>query len=273
MNRGALKQRLISGGTLASVMLVTIVFAPQSVVAVMLGVIFAIGAWEWMGLTRYTTPLLRLVFAVITACLFMLGWVFREHEFVLLWLVLAVVAWFLILVLLSLYHRSEVNAEPRWQLPVLLSGLILLPAAWLALVRLDGMHPGWLVYALALCAIADSFAYLAGKQFGKRKLAPELSPGKTQEGLLGGMLAVFVFALVVALVIKLPVIQMVSLILLSLICGLVSVVGDLFVSMMKRETGLKDTGKILPGHGGILDRFDSHIAVAPVLFLGLRWIL
>lgn len=268
-----LKQRLISGLLLAGVMLVTILFASQSVVAVMLGVIFAIGAWEWMGLTRYTTPLLRLIFAVIIASLFWLGWIFRQQEFVLAWLVFAIVIWFLILVLLSVYHASEADAGPRWQLPLLLSGLILLPAAWFALVKLDGMHPGWLIYALALCAIADSFAYLAGKKFGKHKLAPELSPGKTREGLFGGMLAVFVFALVVALIIELPVMQMVSLVLLSLICGLVSVVGDLFISMMKRETGLKDTGKILPGHGGILDRFDSHIAVAPVLFLGLRWIL
>lgn len=273
MLKGALKQRLISGLLLAGIMLVTIVFAPQPAVAAMLGAIFTIGAWEWMGLTRYTTPLLRLIFAAIVASLFWLGWIFRQQEFVLVWLVFAVAVWFLILVLLSIYHRSEANAEPRWQLPLLLSGLVLLPAAWFALVKLDGMHPGWLVYALALCAIADSFAYLAGKKFGKHKLAPELSPGKTQEGLFGGLLAVLVFALVVALIIKLPAMQMVSLILLSLICGLVSVVGDLFVSMMKRETGLKDTGKILPGHGGILDRFDSHIAVAPVLFLGLRWIL
>lgn len=268
-----LKQRLISGGLLAGIMLVTIVFASQLVVAVMLGVIFAIGAWEWMGLTRYTTSLLRLIFSAVIASFFMLGWFFRDYGFTSLWLILAVVTWFLILVLLSIYHRSEANAEPRWQLPLLLSGLILLPAAWFALVKLGGMHPGWLVYALALCAIADSFAYLAGKKFGKHKLAPELSPGKTREGLFGGLLAVLVFALVVALYIKLPVMQMVSLVLLSLICGLVSVVGDLFISMMKREAGLKDTGKILPGHGGILDRFDSHIAVAPVLFLGLRWIL
>ncbi|HID83319.1 MAG TPA: phosphatidate cytidylyltransferase [Chromatiales bacterium] len=268
-----LKERLISGGLLAGVMLVTIVFATQPVVAVMLGVIFTIGAWEWMGLTKYATPLLRLIFAAVIAGFFLLGWLFREHGLTSLWLILAVITWFLILVLLSFYHRAEANAEPRWQLMLLLSGLLLLPAAWLALVKLDGMHPGWLVYALALSGIADSFAYLAGKQFGKHKLAPELSPGKTKEGLFGGLLAVLVFTLVVALVIKLPMIQMVSLVLLSLICGLVSVVGDLFVSMMKRESGLKDTGKILPGHGGILDRFDSHIAVAPVLFLGLRWIL
>jgi len=269
-----LKQRLISGLLLATIMLVTIVFAPQPIVALMLAVIFAIGAWEWMGLTRFASPLSRSIFTALVIALFALGWLYhREHNLVFFWLMLAAVIWFAILVMLSFYHSSGSGLPARWQTRLLFTGLILLPAAWLALVKLDGIHPGWLVYALALSAIADSFAYIAGKRFGKRKLAPELSPGKTREGLFGGILAVFVFALAVAVFIKLPVLQAVSLVLLSLLCALISVVGDLFISMMKREAGLKDTGKILPGHGGILDRFDSHIAVAPVLFLGLDWIL
>ena len=268
-----LKQRLISGGLLAGFMLATILLAPQWGVAVMLGVIFGIGAWEWMGLTRFATPLSRLVFAALITGLFFLGWLLRQHGFVLWWLAVAIVVWALVLLLLSIYHRKPADAPPRWQLPLMLSGLILLPAAWMALVKIDGIHPGWLVYAFALSGFADSFAYLAGKRFGRRKLAPELSPGKTIEGVLGGMLAVFIFSLVVALVLEFPAMQTISLILLSLVCGLISVVGDLFISLMKRESGLKDTGRILPGHGGILDRFDSHIAVAPVLYLGLRWIL
>lgn len=268
-----IKQRLISGVLLAIVLLSVILFTNQITVAFLLGLIFTIGAWEWMGLTRFVTPPRRTVFAIIIAVIFLIGWYFVDHEIAMYWLTAAVVAWFLILVMLAFYETAHTHARPRWQTRLLILGVILLPAAWLALVKLYELNPGWLVYALALCAIADSFAYLVGKTMGKHKLAPRLSPGKTVEGVLGGLTAVLVFALLIGLYIKMPAMQLVSFIILSLIAGLISVVGDLFISMMKRETGLKDTGKILPGHGGILDRFDSHIAVAPVLFLGLAWIL
>ena len=268
-----IKQRLISGVLLAVILLTVILLTNQITVALLLGLILTIGAWEWMGLTKFASPVRRFAFAMLIAAIFLVGWFYKDHSIALNWLIVAVAIWFLILVMLGFYETAKSEESPRWQTRLLAFGVILLPAAWLALVRLYGLNPGWLIYALALCAIADSFAYLAGKTLGKRKLAPKLSPGKTLEGVLGGMTAVLIFALVVGILIKMPAMQLVSLVFLSLIAGLISVVGDLFVSMMKRETGLKDTGRILPGHGGILDRFDSHIAVAPVLYVGLAWIL
>lgn len=268
-----IKQRFISGVLLAGSMLLIILYTNQISVALMLGVLFTIGAWEWMGLTRFTSTARRVAFAILIAAIFLLGWFYKDHKIAMYCITLAVALWFLILVLLAFYETAHTHALPRWQTRLLTLGVILLPAAWLALLKLYSLHPGWLFYALAMCAVADSFAYLAGKTLGKRKLAPRLSPGKTIEGVVGGQVAVLLFALVVGLLVGMPTWQLVAFIILSLIAGLISVEGDLFISMMKREANLKDTGKILPGHGGILDRFDSHIAVAPVLYLGLAWIL
>jgi phosphatidate cytidylyltransferase len=264
-------QRIISGALLAGSMLAVILFAPQPAVAAMLAVLYLIGAWEWAGLTSLKGGK-RIAYVIVVAALMLTGWLLHADDGsnVLLWL--AASAWLGIVVWLSTYHRQKSHAAPRWHTPLMGLGLLLIPAAWLALVKLDGLHYGWLIYTMALCAFADSFAFLAGKQFGRHKLAPELSPGKTVEGLIGGMLSVLMLSLAVAWWLKMPGAQVVSLVLLSLFCGLISVVGDLFESLLKREAGQKDSGRILPGHGGVLDRFDSHISVAPFFYLGLRWI-
>ena len=133
------------------------------------------------------------------------------------------------------------------------------------------MNPEYVLYVVLLSIMADTAAYFSGKRFGKNKLAPELSPGKTREGLLGGLVGVGMLALLASWYFKLDVMAAVYFLLLSLVAGLISVVGDLFISMIKRESGSKDSGRILPGHGGILDRIDSHIATAPIFTLGLMW--
>ena len=268
-----IKQRFISGVVLALSMLLVILYTNEVWVALMLGLLLTIGAWEWLGLTRYNTPARRIYFAALIALIFLVGWFSQDMAVARYWLIIAVALWYMVMVMLAFYETAQSHAVPRWQPQILILGLIFLPAAWLSMLKLYQLHPGWLFYALALCAIADSFAYLAGKTLGKHKLAPRLSPGKTMEGVLGGMLAVLMFALLSGWLLKMEILPLVNLVLLSLMTAIISVCGDLFVSMMKRETGQKDAGKILPGHGGILDRFDSHIAVAPLLYLGLAWIL
>mgnify|MGYP001823248173 FL=1 len=135
----------------------------------------------------------------------------------------------------------------------------------------QGAH--WLFYALSLVWVADIGAYFSGKNFGKNKLEPHISPGKTIEGLAGGVIATSLYTLAAAYFFELSMEKTVLLVLLSVIVTLISVSGDLFFSFLKREAGLKDSGRILPGHGGILDRIDSVLAAMPVFIVGYNWLI
>jgi phosphatidate cytidylyltransferase len=153
--------------------------------------------------------------------------------------------------------------------------LIVLVPTWFALVQLHRLHPWLLVASLALVSFADIAAYFAGRRFGRRKLAPAISPGKTWEGVYGAMLATAAFGIGVAVAIgwadSLP--RLLALIVLLPLLTLASIAGDLFESMLKRQAGMKDSSQLLPGHGGILDRIDSLTAALPltaVLILLLR---
>jgi len=140
--------------------------------------------------------------------------------------------------------------------------------AWLALDFLYRLEPALLLFMLVIVWAADIGAYFAGKRWGRVKLAPGISPGKTWEGVLGGMLLVLALAAVRGLVagnnlgVLLP---------FCLAVALLSIVGDLTVSIFKRNAGLKDSGKLFPGHGGLLDRIDSVTAAAPLFALGVSW--
>ncbi|MGF1642979.1 MAG: phosphatidate cytidylyltransferase [Thiotrichales bacterium] len=268
----SLLQRLVSGLALASVMLGVILLAPNAGVALFFAALFLVGAWEWARLTSLTHQAERYAYMAAIAVLMVAGWWVRDTVWALIWLGGAALVWVLIGSVLKGYRQRE-QAAPRWQFGFRVVGVVLISAAWLAFAKLHQIDALWLLYVLVLVAIADSFAYFTGKLFGRRKLAPHISPGKTREGVIGGLLGVLLFAIVVAYVVGLPFAQSVYFVLLSALVGVISVEGDLFESLLKREAGVKDSGVILPGHGGILDRFDSHIAAAPVFFLGLHWIL
>ena len=145
---------------------------------------------------------------------------------------------------------------------------------WICLHGLVYLHAieqgGWiLLYMLTLVWVADIGAYFCGKRLGKRKLAPTISPGKTWEGVLGGLVSNLLWILIVYQISGGWGIGLVPFIVVGLATSLISVVGDLFESILKREAGVKDSGKLLPGHGGMLDRIDSVIAASPVFVAGL----
>lgn len=264
-----LMKRLISGGILASVLLVIILYLPEWVVAFTFGLIFAIGGCEWARMTcsRYRIPYTALISLIIAILWFFSGQFYMPGLFL-----FALLIWALILVAIVSYTKTE-NPAHRGQSLLALAGLVILPVAWLGTLEVYRIQPFILVYVFAIAGFADSFAYVAGKKYGRRKLAPDLSPNKTVEGVFGGLAAVFLLALIAAVIASQPASVTIPFVILSMVCALVSVIGDLFVSMMKREAGVKDAGHILPGHGGILDRFDSHLAVIPLFYLGLYWIL
>jgi phosphatidate cytidylyltransferase len=152
-----------------------------------------------------------------------------------------------------------------------MAAFFVLVPAWVAIITLHQHHPQLVLYLILLVASADTGAYFAGKAFGKNKLAPELSPGKTKEGMLGGLMGALVLSVFVAWYFALPAQDWFYFIALSVAVALISVAGDLFESLIKREAGQKDSGNILPGHGGILDRIDGLLAALPLFTLGIFW--
>ena len=140
------------------------------------------------------------------------------------------------------------------------------------MVGLKASGQGELLIAVLFALVwgADIGAYFSGKRFGTHKLMPAVSPGKTVEGLVGGLVVCLLIALGVSVVLEFDYSATATLVLLAIATGLISVLGDLFESLFKRESGVKDSGTILPGHGGILDRIDSLTAAAPIFFLGIR---
>lgn len=156
-------------------------------------------------------------------------------------------------------------------------GIVLLLAAWMAVVELQARSPWLVLAAMAIVWIADSAAYFSGRAFGRRKLAPLVSPGKTWEGVYGAWVAVAVYAFVLSFFAQdagfrgaVTPLAIALWILFALVLASVSVVGDLFESLLKRHADAKDSGKLLPGHGGVLDRIDALLAAMPLAALAVH---
>lgn len=151
-------------------------------------------------------------------------------------------------------------------------GAVILTAAITAMYGLWQMSPWWLMYVFLLVWCADSGAYFVGRKLGKRKLAPNVSPNKSIEGLIGGLVTAGIVTVIVGNYLQLSGTALALFLLLSAVTVLASVLGDLFESMLKRRAGIKDSGSILPGHGGVLDRIDSLLSATPVFAFGF-WLL
>ncbi|SEP98984.1 phosphatidate cytidylyltransferase [Ectothiorhodospira magna] len=268
-----LRQRVITGLVLAVVVFSAVLLLPSfwfglAVFAVCLG-----GAWEWGRLCGLHALGRRGLYVAGIAVLTALG-IWLAFGAGLLWpVVIGVLWWGLVLVVLAGYDpQARTGNQAHWRRYGLVgAGVLTLVPACIALIWLHQMQPALVLYLIMLTATADSAAYFAGRRFGRHKLAPRISPGKTREGLLGAMVAIVPFALLGAGYFQIPLALWFFFICLCLITALVSVAGDLFESVLKREAGAKDSGTLLPGHGGILDRIDSLTAAAPVFLMGLLW--
>ena len=272
-----LYQRILTAIPLAIFVIWMIFFQPTSVFLYFVLFIVLISGYEWAKLSGITSFALRCVFAVVIA---LLTWAIHQYaDNHVDWIImLAAVSWLAITVYLKLSEPSAVSTS--FSPTKLASSFIILPAAALAMRDIHGMEllsggqgAEWLFYALSLVWVADIGAYFSGKNFGKHKLAPHISPGKTIEGLAGGVIATSLYTLAAAYYFELGMEKTFLLVLLSIVVTLISVSGDLFFSFLKREAGLKDSGRILPGHGGILDRIDSVLAAMPVFIVGYNWLI
>ena len=270
-----LKQRLLTAAVLIALMLTAIFSFSTLWFSVVLGVFLATGAWEWVRLMKSdrspTTPVLP---AALVAMLIPL-WFF-QHDTRLLLVVLGVAAIGWCVVLSSLPRSDSLRPLHTYgDVTRFLIGLFLLAPSWLALVHLHASllyGPGYVLFLFGLVGVADSAAYFTGRAWGKKKLAPHISPGKTWEGVYGALAATGIYGLVCGALFELRGILLVAFVTLCMVTVMFSVVGDLFESLIKRQAGAKDSGSVLPGHGGVLDRIDSLTAAAPIFTLGL-WLL
>ena len=265
-------QRVATAIPLAALVLWIILWQPTRVFDGLLLVVVLVAGYEWARLAGIVSVPWRVLYALAPAVL--AAAVLRAAPAWAPWLTGAAVIWWLSV---SFYLRQ---ARPRsgvqgLQAEKALTALLLIPAAALAMHFVHAMPQGrgWLMYALALVWVADIGAYFSGKRFGRIKLSPHISPGKTREGLYGALAATSLYTLAATFYFGLGRDQAVLLMLLSLALTLISVSGDLYVSFLKREVGLKDTGRILPGHGGMLDRIDSVLAAMPVFAAGFHWLI
>ncbi|MDO9104255.1 MAG: phosphatidate cytidylyltransferase [Methylovulum sp.] len=281
-----LLQRIITASILASLIALAVFQLSLEYFSLVLGVITLLAAWEWSNLVGTTSLLKRGLFLLLIT-LPMLGIHFwtqllelialgfdwtdvRSYSGALEWLVIApVLFWILIMLLIRKTPAGILKMEikPRYKLFI---GWFVLLATWMFLSRLRAFYGSEMtMYLLLLIWTADVSAYFAGKKFGTVKLSPEISPGKTVQGMYGALLASILCAVVLSLIYQFPVMIAADFVLLSALTVLISVYGDLFFSVVKRQRGVKDSGSLLPGHGGILDRIDSIVAAAPFFYAGV----
>src|SRR5690606_9150545 len=247
--------------------------------AALAAVVFLAGLWEWLKLAEVDDTLQRTILLLLNLLLMVLMVWASQGSFVLFQIVAAVgVGWWLLALLWLRFCGFASDHDTHARVFKLAAGTLATLAAWCALVLIHGDQPvqgdppmghRWLLTALAIVWAADSGAYFAGRHFGgklfkDRKLAPRISPNKTFEGLLGGLVAGILIGLAFGWLAGATPAQLPSLALVAFATVLFSVVGDLFESLLKRHVGAKDSGNVIPGHGGVLDRLDGVLAALPV---------
>ncbi|MEN8178980.1 MAG: phosphatidate cytidylyltransferase [Pseudomonadota bacterium] len=266
-----LKQRIFTALGLAPLVLGAVLLMPNSYLALIFAGVLLVGGREWAILSGLPSVTGQVTYLLIMSLLLVIAATLFNHSEWILWLLLASLAWWLLILIRLSRFRAD-SQLTGFSLPQGIEGILVLVPAWLSLVlihRLPQDGPLLLVFLLLLIWSADIGAYFSGRRWGRVKLAPNVSPGKTREGLYGAIASALVWGLILAWWQGLELRMVPVAVILCIVTALFSVVGDLFESMVKRLRGVKDSGDLLPGHGGMLDRVDSMTAAAPVFLLGL----
>ncbi len=265
-----LLQRTLTALLLAPLVILLILLTPTGLFAPIVAIAFVAAMWEWTRLSGLQATMPRNGLLALTAVLFVLCWCARDT----LWWPLIIgigVAWWIV-VCQWLRHFAFAAAPTRENSLIKLgAGLLVIVPAWVAAVSIHGAADRgnwWTLLALFIVWAADIGAYFSGRMFGRRKLAPTISPGKTWAGVYGAFVAGALVAVVGGMLLGVQDGKLVGLLLLSVVTVVASVVGDLLESLMKRHAAVKDSGNLFPGHGGLLDRLDSVFAALPVFAAG-----
>lgn len=272
-----MKQRIITALILAPLVIVGIFMLPMQGFLIAITAIILIGFWEWTQFTESKSRYIALIPSVVAlaASLFLLPTSTLEltipsdgHQMILL---IGSIWWLIASGLVLTFPTSKKLWQNNLPLKHLFGWLTLIPFLWsILLLRadsyvLDSFYGAKLVLLVCLLVwAADSGAYFAGKSFGKRKMSPAVSPNKTIEGLIGGIITAIIVGWVAADAFDIRFESTAAMLGIFIATIIISVLGDLVESMFKRASGIKDSGTIIPGHGGILDRIDSLTAAFPV---------
>lgn len=262
-----LKKRILTALVLIPIVLWLLIWAPYLYFAIFWSVVMVLAAWEWSRLLGWKAQTLQYSYALMSIVILWLVQVNLDAQIMTYYYAVVLLAWLILLPLLYSYPKHA----NQWMRTPLLFGLgyVFLPSVWWAIIYLKKMPGGYqlLLYLLLIIWAADTGAYFTGKFCGRHKLAPKVSPGKTIEGLIGGVVLSAMVTLLSCFWFSFSLQTSLKWLILSVLTVLISIEGDLFISMLKRHAGVKDSSQLLPGHGGILDRIDSLIAASTVFML------
>jgi phosphatidate cytidylyltransferase len=260
-----LKQRILTAIIALSVLAVVLFVVPEIIARIVIVVLFLAAAWEWAGfLFSKNNELRRWIFVGFVALAIGVILLNMPDAALIGTILKAALVWWVVALAWLFFFPTNIPKVVSW-----VCGTLVLVPAWAALDYLYLSAPDLLLFVLLIVWVADIGAYFVGKSFGRVKLAPKISPGKTWEGVLGGLCAVFLLAAAGSRFVD---INLSILVPFCVAVAMLSVVGDLTVSMFKRSAGVKDSGTLFPGHGGVLDRIDSVTAAAPLFAVALTWI-
>ena len=268
-----LKQRLLTAAILIPLVIWGLLSLSTLTIGWILALFVLLGGWEWARLIGLTSAAARAAYALFVVVMLWLAQQFvLSVESALLTILLLAGAWWLVGSSMVFRYRGETGLGSADRILGAVIGLLVLVPTWVALTHLhsySAQGPALVLFLMVLIWGADSGAYFVGRKWGKRKLAPHVSPGKSIEGVVGGMAASAVIAVIGIALFDMPLANAFWFIPLCFVVVVFSVIGDLFESLFKRRVGVKDSGQLLPGHGGVLDRIDSLTAAAPIFTLGL----
>lgn len=275
--------RIIAAAVMAPLVILGVLYLPSNLLAAAIGGLMMLGLWEWTLLAGLSDRIPRTAFLLGNALLMAaLAWAAGPDLFTLKLVSVLGVAWWL-LVLLWLMRFPFASGDSAWTRALkLFAGSACVIPAWAAIVWLHhgtsapshgaANGPAWALFALLVVWGADTGAYFVGVRFGKHKMAPRISPGKSWEGFFGGMVTTLLLAVGALTLLGLEWTSLWDLLLLTAVTALFSVAGDLFESLLKRHAGAKDSSDLIPGHGGMLDRVDSLLAALPIFVVGKEWL-
>ena len=260
-----LRQRIVTALLLAAVVIAVLLAMPPAAAVAVVAVVVLAGAGEWAGFAGCLQSAARVAYVAAVGAAVLAAWRFTSDAGGLAVLLRATALW-------GLAASAWVVFAPKrgGRVAAAVAGFAVLVPAAIGLARLALVEPQGrvlLLYLIVMIAAADVGAYFGGRSLGRHKLAPSVSPGKTWEGFVAGIAGAAVAAVFGAAIFGQPTLAWLA---VCVPVALISVVGDLVESMFKRRAGLKDSGGLLPGHGGVLDRIDSMTAAAPAFLLGLQ---
>ena len=277
------RTRVIAAAVMAPVAILGVLFLPSSLLAAAVGFLMMLGLWEWSALAGLEQRPARAAYLAANALLLAaLAWSSGPELLpIRLAALVGVLWWLLVLVWLMNFEFARGN-QPWARALKLFAGSAGVVPAWAAIYWLhhggaglghgEAKGPLWTLFVLLIIWAADTGAYFAGSRWGRRKLVPRISPGKSWEGLFGGLALALLLAAAAMPLLGLQWSQLPRMLMLTLLTVLVSIAGDLFESLVKRHAGAKDSSDLIPGHGGVLDRIDSLLAALPVFVLGKIWL-